>query len=110
MHKLFYTALFHKAEEGGFWVSLPDIPECLTQGENMKNAYEMAVDALGLTLECREQEKQTIPAASDPTMISPEPDSFLVVIDIAGSAYRQNTIFHIKTNIFKRGITAFVRL
>ena len=30
--------------------------------------------------------------------------------DIAGSAYRQNTIFHIKSNIFKRGITAFVRL
>jgi len=33
MKKLFYPALFHKAEEGGFWVSFPDLPECLTDGE-----------------------------------------------------------------------------
>ena len=26
MNKLFYPALFHEAEEGGFWVSFPDIP------------------------------------------------------------------------------------
>ena len=36
MKKLFYPALFHKAEEGGFWVSFPDIPECLTQGDDME--------------------------------------------------------------------------
>jgi len=44
----FYPALFHIAEEGGFWISFPDIPECLTQGENMEQAYEMAVDALSI--------------------------------------------------------------
>ena len=42
MSKLFYPALFHKAEEGGFWISFPDIPECLTQGDDMAQAYEMA--------------------------------------------------------------------
>ena len=47
MKKLFYPALFHKAEEGGFWITFPDFPECMTQGENMQNAYEMAWDALG---------------------------------------------------------------
>ena len=31
MNKLMYSALFHKADEGGFWVSFPDFPECLTQ-------------------------------------------------------------------------------
>lgn len=91
MHKLFYPALFHKAEEGGFWISFPDIPECLTQGDDMENAYEMAVDALGLALECREQEKQPIPAASDPTLITPEPDAFLVVIEFDMSAYKKRT-------------------
>ena len=30
MEKLFYPAIFHEAEEGGFWVSFPDLPECLT--------------------------------------------------------------------------------
>lgn len=39
-----YSALFHKADEGGFWVSFPDFPECLTQGTSLWNAYEMARD------------------------------------------------------------------
>lgn len=50
MNRLFYPALFHKAEEGGFWISFPDIPECLTEGDNMEEAYDMAIDALGLCL------------------------------------------------------------
>ncbi len=91
MKKLFYPALFHKAEEGGFWISFPDIPECLTQGEDMEQAYEMAVDALGLALTCREKEQQPFPDVSDPTMITPEPDSFLVVIEFDMLAYKKRT-------------------
>ena len=45
MDKLFYPAIFHPAEEGGFWVSFPDMPECLTEGDDMQQAYEMAVEA-----------------------------------------------------------------
>ncbi|MDE6640634.1 MAG: type II toxin-antitoxin system HicB family antitoxin [Acetatifactor sp.] len=91
MKKIFYPAFFHKAEEGGFWVSFPDIPECLTQGDDMTQAYEMAVDALGLALVCREKEQQPFPAASDPTEITPEPDSFLVVIEFDMLAYKKRT-------------------
>ncbi len=91
MNKLFYPALFHKAEEGGFWVSFPDIPECLTQGDDMAQAYEMAVEALGLALTCREKEQQPIPSSSDPTAISPEPDSFLAVIEFDMLAYKKRT-------------------
>ncbi len=91
MKKLFYPALFHKAEEGGFWISFPDIPECLTQGEDMEQAYEMAVEALGLALTCREKEHLAIPAASDPTTLTAEPDSFLVVIEFDMLAYRKRT-------------------
>ena len=50
MNKLFYPAIFHKAEEGGFWISFPDLPECLTEGDDMAQAYEMAVVAVGLAL------------------------------------------------------------
>lgn len=91
MKKLFYPALFHKAEEGGFWVSFPDIPECLTQGDDMAQAYEMAVDALSLALTCRENEQQPIPTASDPTRITPEPDAFPVVIEFDMLAYKKRT-------------------
>lgn len=91
MKKIFYPASFHKAEEGGFWVSFPDIPECLTQGDDMTQAYEMAVDALGLALVCRENEQQPFPAISDPTAIIPAPDSFLVVIEFDMLAYKKRT-------------------
>ena len=66
MQKLFYPAIFHKAEEGGFWITFPDIPECMTQGDDMQQSYEMAVEALGLALASREEEKQEIPAPSEP--------------------------------------------
>ena len=61
MKKLFYPAIFHKAEEGGFWITFPDIPECMTQGDDMQQAYEMAVDALGLAITSREEEKWNFP-------------------------------------------------
>ena len=91
MNKLFYPALFHKAEEGGFWISFPDIPECLTQGDDMTQSYEMAVDALGLALTCREKEQQPFPEPSEPTAITPEPDSFLVVIEFDMLSYKKRT-------------------
>ena len=91
MKKLFYPALFHKAEESGFWISFPDIPECLTQGDDITQAYEMAVDALGLALTCREKEQQPFPNASDPTGITPEANSFLVVIEFDMLAYKKRT-------------------
>lgn len=89
MNKLFYPAVFHKAEEGGFWISFPDIPECLTQGETMNEAYEMAIEALGLALTDREKEHQPIPPASDPSSFSLEPNSFLVVVEFDMLAYKK---------------------
>ena len=65
MNKLFYPAVFHKAEEGGFWISFPDFPECLTEGDDMQEAYEMAVEALGLVLTGRAEEKEEIPKPTE---------------------------------------------
>lgn len=90
MNKLFYPAIFHKAEEGGFWVSFPDLPECLTDGDNMEQAYEMAVDALGLSLTSRISEKQTIPEPSRPDLIVVE-DGFLVIVEFDMLAYKKRT-------------------
>ena len=45
MNKLFYPAIFHREDEG-FWVSFPDFPECLTEGDDMDHAYEMAEHAI----------------------------------------------------------------
>lgn len=91
MNKLFYPAIFHKAEEGGFWITFPDIPECMTQGDDMQQAYEMAVEALGLAITSRKEEEQEIPCPSDPYQITLESDSFCAVIEFDMLAYKKRT-------------------
>jgi antitoxin HicB len=86
MGKLFYPAIFHKAEEGGFWISFPDIPECLTEGDNMQQAYEMAVEALGLALVNRKEEKEEIPVPSEIDRIHEE-DGTIVIIEFDMQEY-----------------------
>lgn len=79
MNKLFYPAIFHKAEEGGFWISFPDFPECLTEGDDMQQAYEMAVEALGLALVSRKEEKEQIPVPSEIDSIQKDEGTLVIV-------------------------------
>lgn len=85
MNKLFYPAIFHK-EDDGFWISFPDFPECFTEGDNMQQAYECAVDALGLAIVSRKDEKEAVP---DPTEVSKikSDDGFIVVLEFDMLAY-----------------------
>ncbi len=91
MNKLFYPAIFHRAEEGGFWITFPDIPECMTQGDDMEQAYEMAVEALGLAITGFEEESIPIPNASKPDAITTAADEFCVVIEFDMLAYKKRT-------------------
>ncbi len=91
MNKLFYPAIFHKAEEGGFWITFPDIPECMTQGDDMQQAYEMAVEALGLAITSREEEKEEIPTPSEPYSISLGENEFCAIIEFDMLAYKKRT-------------------
>lgn len=90
MKQYFYPALFHTAEEGGFWVSFPDFPECLTEGDSMEEAYEMAIEALGLTITDRLANHETLPAPSLPGQIELEDkNSTLVILQFDLEAYQK---------------------
>lgn len=88
--KLFYPAIFHK-EEQGYWVSFPDVPEALTEGDNMQEAYEMAVDCLGLALSVKADENEVFPSPSIPENIQLNADEFLVVIEFDFLDYKKRT-------------------
>ena len=88
MEKLFYPALFHKSEEGGFWISFPDFSECFTEGDDMKQAYEMTVEALGLALVNRKEEKEEIPDPSDLDKIQNE-DGTIVIVEFDMLEYQR---------------------
>lgn len=88
MNKLFYPAIFHTAEEGGFWVSFPDIPECLTEGDDMQAAYEMAVEALGIALVGRKEDGEEIPKPTEVNQISVG-DGVLVIVEFDMLEYQK---------------------
>ena len=78
----FYPAIFHQAEEGGFWISFPDFPECFSDGEDMTEAYEIASNALELALTTRKEAGEVIPSASHPMQITAYDDDFVVMIPV----------------------------
>ena len=41
-----YKILLHKETEGVFTVTVPDLPGCITYGENVNEAISMAKEAI----------------------------------------------------------------
>jgi antitoxin HicB len=50
MQTFAYGAVFEPGEKAGIVVSFPDVPEAITQGDDMADAMVQAEDALGLIL------------------------------------------------------------
>ncbi|MBS7261155.1 MAG: type II toxin-antitoxin system HicB family antitoxin [Treponema sp.] len=89
MEKYFYPAIFHKAEEGGFWVSFPDFPECLTEGDDLSQSYEMACDALGLCITDYQKESKVLPKPSSLDQEEIPGDSYVVAVQFDMGEYRR---------------------
>lgn len=89
MTKYFYPAIFHKAEEGGFWISFPDFQECLTEGDDLSKAYEMAFDALGLCITDMLREGKTLPEPTYPNQMDLPKDSYIVAIQFDLEEYQK---------------------
>jgi predicted RNase H-like HicB family nuclease/predicted DNA-binding transcriptional regulator AlpA len=62
--RLRYPVVLTPAEEGGFVVTFPDIPEAITQGDDRESALEMGLDALITSLDFYFDDKRTVPLPS----------------------------------------------
>lgn len=89
MNRFFYPAIFHNDENGGYWISFPDFPECMTQGENIEDAYRMAVDAVGLCIDERLKNSEELPEVSIPTDFYVEDGDFSCLIEFDLLQYRR---------------------
>lgn len=71
-----YTVIVHKAEEGGYWVEVPALPGCFSQGETVEEALQNVREAIALHLEALAEEGQEPPSDEEwliarvPVMIS----------------------------------------
>jgi antitoxin HicB len=56
-----FSIRFEPADEGGFVVSIPEMPGCVTQGETFQEGLTMVKDALGGLLSVALEEGDPIP-------------------------------------------------
>lgn len=60
-----YKIHLHKEAEGGYTVSVPALPGCITYGENVDEAIAMAKEAIELYIEELTERGETIPDDSN---------------------------------------------
>jgi antitoxin HicB len=61
MKVLEYSVIIHEAEEGGFWLEVPALEGCFTQGETIEELLENAREAIALYLEGLAEIGEAIP-------------------------------------------------
>lgn len=89
--KYVYPAVFHPETEGGYSITLPDSPECITQGNNLADGIEMAEDALSMILCDYEDRGAAVPSPSDAQGPFPDtaPGDAMTMIRADALAYRR---------------------
>ena len=61
-----YTIILHPdPEEGGYTVTVPALPGCITQGETLEEAIAMAKDAIRLHVESLIADGEPVPEERD---------------------------------------------
>ena len=60
-----YTILLQKEPEGGYTVTVPALPGCVTYGENIEEAKKMAEEAISLYIEDVEEHHEEVPVEKD---------------------------------------------
>lgn len=91
--KYAYPAIFTSEEVEGrgtvYIVEIPDILGCVTEGEGIVEAIDMAREALAGCLMAIKQAKETIPAASSIADLKTNPGQFTSIIDLDLTEYLQ---------------------
>jgi antitoxin HicB len=66
-----YNAVFEPCEEGGFSVTVPNLPGLITEGDTYEEALENVRDAVKGYLQVLDQAGEEIPDTDDKTFTTP---------------------------------------
>lgn len=91
MTKLSYPAVFHPEKVGGYSVDFPDLLGCVTEGDILSEAVDMAEDALGIYLYSLKEDGESYPEPSKPAGIKAEGHDFVSLIEYDEAAYLKRT-------------------
>ena len=91
MANYIYPAVFHAEEVGGYSVKFPDLLGCVTEGDSLAEALEMAQDAMGIYLYSLDEDGEEYPNPSNPANISLNDGEFTALIEWDKIAYLKKT-------------------
>lgn len=77
-----YPAVFDPCEEGGYSITFPDLPGCISEGDTLEEAFRMAKEAATLHLWGMEDDGDPIPIHTSPDKIEIPLGGFVSLIEI----------------------------
>lgn len=88
--KLIYPAIFTPCEEKeGYTVEVPDLPGCVTEGDNLADAIEMGTDAASGWILGELEEGRSFPSPSEYGDITAPKGSFINLLVLDMGAYAE---------------------
>ncbi|SHJ77785.1 type II toxin-antitoxin system HicB family antitoxin [Desulfofundulus thermosubterraneus] len=81
MDKYIFPAVFETGEKKGYCVTFPDLPGCITEGDTLEEALQMAREALELHLYGMEEDGDEIPSPTPPEKVRVPENGFVTVIE-----------------------------
>ncbi|QPK89788.1 type II toxin-antitoxin system HicB family antitoxin [Bacillus velezensis] len=87
VNQVIYPAVFH-FDDDGTSVLFPDLPGCITCGNNEKEAVEMAKEAMGLHLYSMEIDGEDFPTPSSIRDIKTDKNEAVCLISVYMDAFR----------------------
>ncbi|HWQ89921.1 MAG TPA: type II toxin-antitoxin system HicB family antitoxin [Desulfitobacteriaceae bacterium] len=82
MRKVTYFAVFEPSAAGAFGVYFPDLPGCISMGEDFEHAQKIAEEALGLHLWGMEKDHDEIPKPSQPPFTNMPAGAIVVPVTV----------------------------
>ena len=90
--KYTYSAIFTPTEDGTeFYAKIPDLPGCVTTGDNLNDAIAEITDAAACWLVVAEDKGMPIPEASPQSALPHEPGCVFSLVQVDTIAYRAMT-------------------
>jgi predicted RNase H-like HicB family nuclease len=79
-----YTVVLHPEPEGGFTVTVPVLPGCITYGKDLNQAKEMAADAITAYIASLEKHGEPLPE---------EDGNFITSVSLKRSSVRRTKVY-----------------
>ncbi len=88
--KYIYPAIFKPLENEIYFVKVPDLPGCMTEGKNLQDAYDMVQDAIAMWICDSEDNQEIIQAPTDIHKVEYHDPEFVSLVSVDTKAYRMS--------------------